>query len=213
MNTLLLFVYYSRREVKIMEDRRVRKTKESIKHAYFSLLAEKPFKDITINQITEKADINRGTFYLHYLDKFDLRDQLEDEVMRELEEALQDRKYPQVDVNLEQQSTELIEIILQVIINHKEFFNVTLINQDAGLPQKFSRIIRSYVQSNIDLPEKLNIVPIEYYFAFIVNAQTGLIKEWVKNGMQESKENIAKYAFTLAYNGPLKLMYQYLKEQ
>ncbi|GGB08955.1 TetR/AcrR family transcriptional regulator [Macrococcus hajekii] len=196
-----------------MEDRRVRKTKESIKNAYFNLLTEKPFKDITINQITEKADINRGTFYLHYLDKFDLRDQLEGEIMAELEETLSQHDHQQVFRDPEKYSTQLIAVILQVIINHKDFFSVTLIHQDLGLPQLFSRIVRKHIQDNINLPDKLDIVPIEYYFAFIVNAQTGLIKEWVKNGMKESKEDIAKYAFAMAYNGPLKLMHEYLKEE
>lgn len=196
-----------------MEDRRVRKTKESIRTAYFELLKEKPFKDITVNQITEKADINRGTFYLHYLDKFDLREQLENEVLAELEEKLGTRRMEFLLANPESYSIELIELILRVIENNREFFSVLLIHQDMGLPQKFSRIIRNNIETQLQLPEKIDIVPIDYYFAFIVNAQTGIVKQWVKSGMKETKREVAAYAFTLAYKGPLHLMHEYLKEQ
>ncbi|AZN43791.1 TetR/AcrR family transcriptional regulator [Paenibacillus albus] len=42
--------------------------------AFIDLLAEKGFEKITINDIADRANINRGTVYLHYVDKFDLLD-------------------------------------------------------------------------------------------------------------------------------------------
>lgn len=47
-------------------DRRILKTKRAIAIALLQLLAEKPMEDITITELTLKADINRKTFYLHY---------------------------------------------------------------------------------------------------------------------------------------------------
>jgi AcrR family transcriptional regulator len=52
------------------QDLRVVKTLEAIKKAFFELLEEKGFEAITIKDITEKARINRGTFYAHYHDKY-----------------------------------------------------------------------------------------------------------------------------------------------
>ena len=52
------------------EDRRVRKTKTAIKNAFIQLLEEKDLEKITIQNITQLADVNRGTFYLHYEDKY-----------------------------------------------------------------------------------------------------------------------------------------------
>ena len=52
-------------------DRRVRKTQSAIKKAFIQLLKQKDLDHITIHDITEAADINRGTFYLHYEDKYD----------------------------------------------------------------------------------------------------------------------------------------------
>ena len=60
------------------EDRRIRKTKSSIKKAFTQLLKEKKLDKITIRDITTQADVNRGTFYLHYEDKYILLNDMED---------------------------------------------------------------------------------------------------------------------------------------
>ena len=51
----------------IQTDRRVRKTKKAIQEAYFKLLEKKKTEKITVAEITREADIDRKTFYLHYL--------------------------------------------------------------------------------------------------------------------------------------------------
>ncbi len=55
-------------------DRRVQKTRQLIMNTFIDLLTEKGFEKITIQDIADRADINRGTVYLHYVDKFDLLD-------------------------------------------------------------------------------------------------------------------------------------------
>lgn len=57
-------------------DRRIVKTKRSIAIALLQLLAEKPLEDITITELTLKADINRKTFYLHYASIEDVAQEL-----------------------------------------------------------------------------------------------------------------------------------------
>lgn len=57
-------------------DRRVVKSQEAIKKAILELIAEKNFDDITIRDIADKANVNRGTIYLHYMDKFDLLEKI-----------------------------------------------------------------------------------------------------------------------------------------
>ena len=61
------------------QDRRIRKSQQAIKTAFIDLLHKYDFNDVTVQQITDLADINRGTFYTHYLDKYDLLDKMEDE--------------------------------------------------------------------------------------------------------------------------------------
>jgi AcrR family transcriptional regulator len=60
-------------------DRRVQRTRQVLQQAFIDVLQEKGFAATSIHDITERANLNRGTFYLHFEDKY----QLLDAVMRE----------------------------------------------------------------------------------------------------------------------------------
>jgi AcrR family transcriptional regulator len=56
-------------------DPRVKRTRNLIQHAFLELLAEKGFHSVTVQDITERAEVNRATFYAHYADKYALLDE------------------------------------------------------------------------------------------------------------------------------------------
>lgn len=56
-------------------DPRVKRTRNLILNAFDELLPEKGFQSLTVQDITDKAEINRATFYAHFADKYDLLDQ------------------------------------------------------------------------------------------------------------------------------------------
>lgn len=58
------------------EDLRVIKTKKNIEYTFFELLKTMPFEKVTVRLILEKALISKGTFYSHYLDKYDLAEKV-----------------------------------------------------------------------------------------------------------------------------------------
>ncbi|MDQ0655946.1 TetR/AcrR family transcriptional regulator [Paenibacillus sp. W2I17] len=57
-------------------DRRILKSQGAIKKAVVELILEKDFDDITMQEISDRANVNRKTIYLHYKDKYDLLDNL-----------------------------------------------------------------------------------------------------------------------------------------
>ncbi|KHD34888.1 AcrR family transcriptional regulator [Clostridium acetobutylicum] len=63
-------------------DLRIIKTRTNIKNTFIDLLFEKEFNEITIQNILDKALINRSTFYNHYSDKYELAEQLVDEILK-----------------------------------------------------------------------------------------------------------------------------------
>ena len=60
------------------DDRRVRKTKARLREALVELLREKRVEEITVTELTRRADVNRGTFYCHYRDVHQMVEQLEE---------------------------------------------------------------------------------------------------------------------------------------
>jgi AcrR family transcriptional regulator len=53
-------------------DPRIRRTRKLLEDAFRSLVRERPYSEISVGEITERATVNRATFYAHYLDKQDL---------------------------------------------------------------------------------------------------------------------------------------------
>lgn len=69
------------------EDRRVRRTRASIRRAFLDLLDEKSYGQITVTELSEKADINRKTFYAYYSGMDELLRELEQDLMEDYEEV------------------------------------------------------------------------------------------------------------------------------
>lgn len=70
-------------------DLREKKTERSIKNAFLELRAKKPIEKITVKELTEKAEISKGTFYLHYADIYALSEKIEGEIIREITDGIQ----------------------------------------------------------------------------------------------------------------------------
>ena len=68
------------------EDRRVRRTKKLLTHGLIQLMKEKQVQDITVRELADLVDVNRGTFYLYYRDIFDMLDSIEQELFHLVEE-------------------------------------------------------------------------------------------------------------------------------
>jgi AcrR family transcriptional regulator len=71
-------------DIEPKEDRRVRKTKKALREGLAELLAEKSIQNITVRELTDKADVHRSTFYANFTDIYDLYSHIEESVMREL---------------------------------------------------------------------------------------------------------------------------------
>jgi AcrR family transcriptional regulator len=65
-------VFRNLEDLEKKEDRRVRRTRDRLGDALVELLLQKPFDDITVQDVLDGADVSRSTFYTHYRDKNDL---------------------------------------------------------------------------------------------------------------------------------------------
>ena len=75
------------------EDRRVRRTKKLLTQALTELLQKKQINEITVKELTDLADMNRGTFYLYYRDIFDMLEKIEAELFQKLDSIAQSHEH------------------------------------------------------------------------------------------------------------------------
>lgn len=80
--------------VGIVGNRRTQYTKKVIRKAFQEILMEKEFEKITITEIAQRADINRGTFYKYYKDTADLLEEIEKEIVEQIADNLQQENLP-----------------------------------------------------------------------------------------------------------------------
>ena len=93
-------------------DRRKRKTQTTITAVLYQLLTKKSYEEISVSQICQVADINRGTFYLHFIDKDDLLEKSIAYEMQKLVEYCED--------NGETNSQRKLGKTFEYITDHRE---------------------------------------------------------------------------------------------
>lgn len=179
-----------------VNDHRTRVTKMLIRRAFTDLLQFKPIQDISIRELCERAGINRGTFYTHYTDIYDLRAKIEDEMFADFQKTLE----PLLSEKSESMMPlRLITGIFQCLKDNADICTVTLgpygdkafaeklinLGRERSL-YSFERLFRNHTRSEL-----------EYAYAFASSGCIGLLQKWIANGMTESAEEIAKLLTTL----------------
>ena len=80
-----------------MENRRILITKQLLCESFISLLKQKPIDKISVTELCQAANVNRGSFYAHYADVYDLLDQIESIVYERLCDAVRNCNYTKSD--------------------------------------------------------------------------------------------------------------------
>ena len=182
-----------------------KKTKNLIQTAFLTLLNDKPFEKVTVGDITKTAQINRGTFYLHYLDKFDLLDQMEialfEHIGSYIDELQQNYSSLHTFNNAQEQlATALFSAIQQHVKQLKVFLSA---NGRAGFHLRFRDAFSAKVKANLREQENhffSNNMPIDFFIAFITSAFLGLIEQWIQEDLQKSPEEMTKlYVAVIQY--------------
>lgn len=190
-------------------DLRVIRTIESIKGALVDLIEEKGFESITVKDITTKARINRGTFYAHYQDKFDLMNSYQEEIMREMS-TIAKKNLPNLIADLHTndkkvQTIEIAVLIFKFLDQNRRFMKAVLgSNGDLSFQTKLKEFIYKTLFESTDTPLNLEnlLVPGEYLASYVASAHIGVVQRWLLCGGKESPEEMARILSTITLNGP-----------
>ena len=170
-------------------DRRVRKTRRQLKECLTRLLKEKKIQDITVRELAEMADINRGTFYLHYKDVFDLMDQIKNELIEEVESVLTHHPVPELVARPSLALSELLPLVQE----NAEIVSILIgENGDLNFVNRLKRIVSDKcLKGWLDLKCSSDPDTLAAFSAFIVSGCVGTVQYWIESGMKESTEQMA----------------------
>ncbi|RXJ04563.1 TetR/AcrR family transcriptional regulator [Anaerobacillus alkaliphilus] len=182
-------------------DRRIVKSKNALKEALISLMKTKDFKEITVKDIVEYAQLNRGTFYKHYQYKENILDEIIDDVTTDLIASYREPYKDKDKVELNQLNSNAVKVFDHV---HKYANFYTLIvhsNALTGFQNKICHILKELILNDLtDLIPNGNINK-ELIASYHSYAIFGMIMEWVNGGFTYSPNYMAEQLLAIVKNG------------
>ena len=183
------------------EDRRVRRTKKLLMQALTELLQQKQAKEITVRELTDLADMNRGTFYLYYKDIFDMIEKIEDELFENLNGIIALRE----NADVSEQAKPILRDLFAFIEDNQEMCRVLLSpNGDMNFLHRLNEVMREkclQLYQTADL--KGSEDEFDYHYSFIVFGCAGIIRSWVNRGCPENAEEMADLTSRMILSGGL----------
>ncbi len=181
-------------------DRRVKRTKKALKDALFELLENKSINQITVTELTALANVNRATFYFYYTDLHDMLHQIQNEAYQTFEQILGEAtvSFSTVEGFAEYSNKVLMvckenESLCRFIIKH---------DGDNRLYQQLRYLMLKNIPDTRTTFSDDN--PARYSTSFVLTAVTGVLIDWMNDGMQIPTEELALFFANLYINGAEK---------
>lgn len=190
-------------------DKRISRSRRAIRKAFIDLSREGGIDGFTVNDLCERADVNRGTFYNHFRDKDQLMSILQCEFMEGLE-AIRD-EMAAIDIldlaKMKLTSKPLPQLVhlFDYLRQESDFLCVMLgSGGDAKFGGRFKdTLCREFITGLLHRKYRENPTAfVNYYIAFYSAAYLGVITEWLNTGMAESSEEMARIAMRLLFIAP-----------
>lgn len=180
-------------------DRRVRRTRARLEQAMLELLREKDALSITVRELTQRADVNRGTFYAHYKDVFDLLDQMEQALFQRLTQLLSSYSTQDLQKGLTPLLTDIFCFVRDDPVLRMAFL-------DQRTQDSFFRRLDQLIYEKCLADWRGLFLPVDEQLwgcclDFLVSGAVGLARGWMGRGFLEEPEQMAQLANRLILNG------------
>ncbi|MFF2176526.1 TetR/AcrR family transcriptional regulator [Lysinibacillus sp. NPDC058147] len=190
-------------------DPRVMRTRQLLRDALVELIEEKGYDKITVQDITERATINRATFYLHYRDKLDLLYQSSEEILNDLmgniNVTFEDKTEIDFLKNEDEPHDTFIHLFEQISLNSK-LYKVFLTEKDIPyFSSGIKEIIINFISNGINFmqpDDKKLTVPREMAVRYFAAAFLEVIVWWLENDMLYSPKFMATQLMKITVKGP-----------
>lgn len=173
-------------------DRRILKTRRAIMQAFYRLLDQKKYENITIQDIIDEADIGRSTFYSH----FETKDELIHSMCRELfEHVFSDDKDAFIDFEMTEGQDRIIYRIHHICTHLYENRNeiVRLMRFESSIIYK--QYLREYLEELFT--DKMHIkehdIPESFIMKQLVDSFISALEWWAHEGMETPPSDFAGY--------------------
>ncbi|WP_312635342.1 TetR/AcrR family transcriptional regulator [Oscillibacter sp.] len=187
------------------EDRRSRRSQKLLKKGLLELMLEKRFSAISVRDVTERADMNRGTFYLHYPDTTALLQSVETDMLAEAQ-LLIDEHIAEFEAG--GSLRPVFKPILDYIVKHRPEFEALFANNStSNFTDRLQELIHrngvSLVRAKFHTASSAQM---DFLISFIGYGLIGLIKTWFDQDMVLPREDLVRQADRLVNGAAMGIL-------
>lgn len=161
-------------------------TKECIESALILLMQEKPFSEISIQDIIRRAGVGRSSYYRNYKSKEAILESKLDSMIKEVLDS-----FGKFDFSVE--SPESWLTVLRMAKKHSEEYKLLL---SAGFGDKILRKIIETFKNNPENNEEIRITDV-----YIAGSIYSVMTQWILDGMKTDETKIANICCSLMFKG------------
>lgn len=175
-------------------DRRVKKTRKAIKQAFVTLAKQSDINKIKVSELAELADINRKTFYLHYVDIFAVQEELQEEFVKHTDFLANQISLVVYNHDIRSFVTNLFDMLELVSEEFTDILNTDLYTSLLNTAKKeFKKsLIEEYIKLGGQKVEFLS-----YMFTFYASGTLDLFKDWYMHKKYVSRDEVIDLVTTL----------------
>jgi AcrR family transcriptional regulator len=180
--------------IKNKTDRRIQRTRQSLRTALHELIKEKGYDAISTEEITERANVGRATFYLHYKDKEDLLLEEFSEMANEKVQVLSEIPFSAwLQSEEDTHTAPPLLIVFEHIYENSELYYILLRSERSGrIIERIRKISTGAIVRFVEAKAKTDPipfqfkVPIEFFAAFFSGALLSTVDWWLEEGMHHT---------------------------
>ncbi|WP_208643822.1 TetR/AcrR family transcriptional regulator [Paenibacillus barcinonensis] len=188
------------------QDRRARRTQDAIIAAAVSLILEKGADAMTIRDITERADYNRGTFYLHFPGKPELLQFLLDDFLHGLGQAYAEPYSHLTEVDMSGLLPSTMPVFEYIEAHQDQFQALMTMHGDMAL--RINNVFRNYLTQEFILvtEDSEQVINYDIMLSYLVSATVGVIMHWAEVGFKYAAHYMGEQLTALINIKPTRLL-------
>lgn len=161
-----------------LNNKRKKDSRKRIEKAFIELIQNKEINEISITDLVKKAKLNRSTFYVNYIDIYDLADKIREKMFQDLLDLYKEEAIKQ------EHSYNYLKLFEHIKDNQIYYNTMFKLNFD------FMNYYDNYLDKEDAIKYYGTTKNMDYHIEFFKAGISSIIKKWLSNGCKESPEEM-----------------------